>query len=171
MLMVDESPMVDESIEIAAPVSRVFDALGDARTYPHWLVGAKRIRRVDDEWPSQDSSFHHTVGAGPVTVKDRTTVVEYERPHLLRLRAGVGPLGSAFVRFVLEDLGAHRTRVVFSEEPEGGVLRFAWGTVGRPLMRLGIWGRNAVSLANLKQYVEEGGAASPHDAAGGSSAD
>jgi uncharacterized protein YndB with AHSA1/START domain len=160
------------SIEIDAPAPDVFDALGDARTYPDWLIGAKRIRRVDDGWPAEGSSFHHTVGAGPAVINDRTTILAFDRPHELRLRAGVGPFGDAFVRFTVEQVDRPtRTRVVFTEEPASGVLRLAWRTLGQPIMRLGIWGRNAASLDRLKVFVESGGKGAPERAAGGDSDD
>jgi uncharacterized protein YndB with AHSA1/START domain len=155
------------TVDIAAPRDRVFDAVGDARTYPEWLVGARRIRRVDDDWPREGSSFHHAVGAGPIEIKDRTTVVRCDRPGELRLRAHIGPLGAAFVRFVIEDSPEPgKTRLRLDEEPDSGVVRMAWTTLGRPLLRLSIWGRNAVSLENLKSYIEGGGSASADGAAG-----
>lgn len=159
--------MPTQSIDIDARPEHVFDALADARTYPRWLVGAQRIRRVDEDWPATGCAFHHTVGVGPLTLDDRTTVVDYDRPRSLRLRAGVGPLGSAHVDFELEPGPGGGTRLHFAEEPESGLLRMAWRTLGRPLMRLGIWGRNAASLSNLKAFVEAGGRGSPDEAASG----
>jgi uncharacterized protein YndB with AHSA1/START domain len=154
------------SVEIEASPREVFDALADARTYPKWLVGAKRIRRVEQDWPVEGSSFHHTVGAGPIVINDRTTIVSFQRPHELRLRAGVGPLGQAFVRFSVDEVQATRSKVTFDEEPASGLLKLAWTTLGRPLMRLGIWGRNAVSLDQLRAYVESGGTGAPETAGG-----
>jgi len=144
----------ETSITIAASNDAVFDALSDAATYPEWLVGAKRIRRVDDGWPCEGAGFHHSVGAGPLTIDDRTTILRFDPPHELRLRAGVGPLGAAEVRFVLTVESGDATRLTFEERPVAGIVRALWGTVGRPLLRLGLWGRNEVSVRQLEQFVE-----------------
>jgi hypothetical protein len=73
------------------------------------------------------------------------------------------------VRFTLAEIGGEHTRLTFEEAPASGVLKLAWTTLGRPLMRLGIWGRNARSLDRLKAYVESGGTGAPEAAAGGDS--
>jgi hypothetical protein len=109
---------------------------------------------VDDDWPEPGSSFHHTVGVGPIVVRDKTTVVRVDAPHEIRLRAGLGPLGAAIVRFTLSARDG-ATCVEFAEEPEHGAVRLAWRSLGRPLMRLGLWGRNAASLERLSHHLEE----------------
>jgi uncharacterized protein YndB with AHSA1/START domain len=140
-------------VAIPAPPERVFDALTDARTYPDWLVGAKRIRAIDDDWPAVGTAFHHTVGAGPLVLHDKTTMLHVDPPYEIRLRAGIGALGAAVVRFTLtpDDRGS---RVEFTEEPERGLVRLGWRSIGRPLLRLGLWGRNAASLERLANHLE-----------------
>jgi uncharacterized protein YndB with AHSA1/START domain len=139
-------------VTINVPKARVFDVLTDVESYPSWLVGAQRIRAVDDSWPQDGTSFHHTVGAGPLRVNDKTTIIDRVEPSELRLRAGIGP---SIVRFDLHGSDGS-TRVAFSEVPDSGLVRLGWKTFGRPLMRLGIWGRNTVSLEQLKDYLESG---------------
>jgi uncharacterized protein YndB with AHSA1/START domain len=148
----DDAPTVTE--HLTEPPERVFDVIVRPATYPQWLVGAKHIRRVDHDWPHPGSAFHHVVGAGPVTIRDHTTVVRCERPRLLELRAHAGPLGVARVRF---ELTAHErgTRLDLFEAPDAGALRTLWRVGARPLVRLTLWGRNRVSLDRLRQILAE----------------
>jgi uncharacterized protein YndB with AHSA1/START domain len=146
--------MSTNRVEIRASPDRVFDALTDARTYPEWLVGAKQIREVDQDWPAEGSAFHHTVGMGLLVVRDRTTITHIDRPRSLELEAGVGPLGAAHVRFVLEPT-ADGCQVEVDEAPSRGVVRALWHWFGRAVMQASLFSRNLVSLEKLRVYVEE----------------
>lgn len=141
---------------IDAPVARVFAVICDPRTFPDWLLGAQKIRKVDEAWPAPGSAFHHTVGAGPVHISDRTSVIEVNEPERLELRAHLGPMGSARVIFQLRAKDG-MTEVELEEFPDGGVMRVLWSTLGRAALALGIWGRNESSLQQLKAYIESSG--------------
>ena len=142
---------------IEAPAARVFDVISDPRTYPDWLLGAQKIRKVDPSWPKPGAAFHHTVGAGPIRISDHTTVLALDAPRSLELRAHVGPMGSARVIFTLrEEHGI--TEVDLEERPDGGLMRVLWSTLGRAALALGIWGRNGASLQQLTSYIEAGAA-------------
>lgn len=147
--------MIAAQEHVRASPEVVFDAVADARWYPEWLVGAKRIRHVDDTWPRPGASFAHTVGAGPLRLRGSTSVLDSDRPRRLELRAGIGPLGAARVRFTVEpeDDG---TRLTIEEEPERGAVRLLWSTPGRSLLALGLWGRNALSIRALCDRIEAG---------------
>ena len=152
--------MTTSALGIAAPAEVVYDTLVDAEAYPQWLVGAKHIRSVDGDWPDPGSSFHHAVGAGPLTVRDRTTVLLAMPPHTLVLLARVGPLGAARVRFTVtttED-GSH---VAIEEEPASGPLRAMWNPMTRPLVAVLLWGRNAASLQAFRALAEDRARARP----------
>ncbi len=140
------------SVSIDAPRAEVYARLADPRTYPSWLAGAQKIREVDPEWPAPGSRFHHRVGFGPLHIDDTTTVVRADAPDELTLRASVGLLGSALVRFRLH--GSQPTIVVFDEAPDGGLMRVLGVTVGRVVLKAGIWGRNLVSLQQLRDQIE-----------------
>jgi uncharacterized protein YndB with AHSA1/START domain len=145
--------MVSTEEHVDAPPSVVFDVVTNAEWYPDWLVGAKRIRLVEDEWPRRGAAFHHTIGAGPLRLRGSTSVVDVDAPRCLELRAGMGPLGAARVRFTMEpeDDG---TLLHIDEEPEQGLVRLLWKTPGRSVMALGLWGRNAVSIGALRDRIE-----------------
>lgn len=146
--------MTTSALGIAAPAEVVFEILVDAEAYPQWLVGAKHIRRVDDDWPAPGSSFHHAVGVGPLKVRDRTTVLLAAAPHTLVLLARIGPIGTARIRFTVtptED-GSHLS---IEEAPASGTLRALWNPVTRPLLGIGLWGRNALSLQAFRALAED----------------
>lgn len=148
--------MTTTEIDIDAPPHVTHDVLADAVSYPQWLVGAKRIRTVEPDWPAEGSSFHHAVGVGPLVIRDRTTVLRHPGEGLLELKAHIGPFGSAIVRFQVEGRdGGRASHLTIDEEPADGLVRLLWQTPGRPLVALGLWGRNAASLQALRTLVEE----------------
>lgn len=152
--------MTTSTLGIDAPAEVVFDTLVDAEAYPQWLVGAKHIRAVDDDWPAPGSSFHHALGVGPLTVRDHTTVLLAIAPHTLVLLARIGPLGTAKVRFTVTptDDGSH---LAIEEEPASGALRAMWHPITRPLAAVLLWGRNAASLQALRALAEDRARARP----------
>src|SRR4051812_42596787 len=101
------------------PVSpqRVFDVLADPRQYGYIVVGSKNIRDWDERWPGEGANFHHTVGYGPVNLKDTTEVLSVEPPRRLELAVRGRPLGKARVTFELESSDGG-TRVTMVEDPE-----------------------------------------------------
>jgi uncharacterized protein YndB with AHSA1/START domain len=143
------------ALGIDAPAEIVFSILVDAEGYPQWLVGAKYIRGVSSAWPAVGSSFQHAVGLGPLTIKDSTTISDKAPPHVLVLLAGIGPLGSARVRFTVTPDGNDGCHLSVDEEPATGALKALWNPLTRPLVAFGLWGRNAVSLQALRALAEE----------------
>ena len=105
-----------EHIEV--PVGQVYDALVDAPQYPTWLLGAREIRRPERAWPRAGSSFDHHVGAGPVEVADRTTVVRNEPGRVLELLVRARPFLEANVTFRVAGEGTG-TRIEMTERPVG----------------------------------------------------
>lgn len=139
-------------IEIAASPEAVFDVLSDPAAYAHWVVGAKEIRGADPGFPQPGTRFHHTVGVGPLTLKDHTTVVELEPPRRLVLEANLRALGSALVTLDLHPQGAG-SRIVMTERPSRGLPLRIGHKLGDVLLR----GRNFLSLEQLKELVESRG--------------
>ncbi|HVL33089.1 MAG TPA: SRPBCC family protein [Actinomycetota bacterium] len=138
------------STTIDAPPTRVYDTILDPYAFPKWVVGARRIRGVDEDWPAVMTSFHHEVGVWPLTIKDKTTMLGHESDSLVRLRARAWPAGEAEVRIKLEDTGGG-TLVTIEEEPAAGPLRAMWN----PMLVPALHARNQVSLQRLKKLVEQ----------------
>lgn len=141
--------MSTTSVEIGRSPEHVFGVLLTPQAYPHWVVGARRIRGVDPDWPKEQSAFHHTVGVWPVLVNDHTTIVESDPPSRLKLRARAWPFGEADVTLRLEPRGG-RTLVTLHEEPVKGPVRTAWNRFADVAGHV----RNSVSLIRLKRLAE-----------------
>lgn len=134
---------------IDAPVEEVWDALVDVRTYPHWLIGARRIRRIDDGWPAPGTAFHHEVGiGGPLTIRDRTRSEIVEPGRRLRLDVRARPLLRADVTFELTPT-PEGTEVSLEEHPTG------WHRLLAPLLAPLVMARNQASLGKLSDRVAE----------------
>lgn len=131
-----------------APVDAVATVLADPRSYDGVVVGSRRIRWFDPTWPEPGSSFHHTLGFGPVTIRDRSEVLDEDLPHRLRLLVHLRPVGSAEVEFRLAAEG-DGTRVTLFEVPVSGVLAASWSP---PLAALTRW-RNDRVLGRLEDVA------------------
>lgn len=108
-----------------APIDAVASVLADARAYDGVVVGSKRIRWFDARWPEAGTSFHHSIGFGPVHIRDSTTVATGELPSRLLLTVRMGPVGIAEVEFVLAAEGGG-TRVTMREDPVAGPIKVLW---------------------------------------------
>lgn len=151
-----EGPDTPETgVDVGAPIEAVWSVVADPRTYPLWLVGARRIRSVDEGWPSPGTAFHHTVGWLAVRLRDRTEVVSADPPRRLVLRAHLSVLGSATVTIDLVERNG-TTHVAMTEAPHDGPLRGLWRFGARNLLKLSLWGRNRRSLGRLETGIEDG---------------
>ena len=144
--------MARTSIRTDASPERVFSVLADAKAYPHWVVGAKQVRAVDEGWPAPGTAFHHSIGAGPASVDDATTVVELDPPRRLVLRGRARPLGTMAIVLDVRR-AADETEITITERPAAGPpswLRgpFAWA------MDVLIHLRNIESLRRLRRLAE-----------------
>ena len=99
---------------------QVWQVLSDGWAYAEWVTGTRNIRDVDDRWPQPGARIHYTVGAGPWTFDDVTTVRMVEPCRLLELEAHAGRLGTARVSIELLDWGEGRTVVILDEHPLTG---------------------------------------------------
>ncbi len=80
-----------------ATPDQVWEVLSDGWLYPLWVVGASRMREVDDHWPQAGARLHHSVGTWPLLLDDQTEVLECRPGSLLKLRAHGWPAGAAEV--------------------------------------------------------------------------
>ncbi|HEY1134888.1 MAG TPA: SRPBCC family protein [Nocardioides sp.] len=138
----------NERLTHAAP-EHVWDVLADGWLYPLWVVGASRMRSVDEEWPGVGSRIHHSVGAWPLLVDDATLVEEVDPGVRLQVRARGWPLGEARVVLTLQPEGGG-TRLVIEEDAVAGPGRL----VPPPLRGVGIAWRNIESLRRLALLAE-----------------
>jgi len=134
---------------VHATPDQVWDVLSDGWLYPLFVVGATRMRDVDEEWPAPGARLHHSVGVWPVTVDDTTSVLECDAPKRLKLRARVWPAGAAEVTFELAE-HPDGTEVTIIEDASHGPARFIPGLVRVPMLD---W-RNSETLRRFA-YVAE----------------
>ena len=59
-----------------ATPGEVFGVLSDPRGYAYWVLGSRAVRDAESDWPAKGSRFHHTVGFGPLRLRDHTSVEE-----------------------------------------------------------------------------------------------
>ncbi len=128
---------------------RVWEVLSDGWLFPLWVVGAARIRDVDDMWPEVGSRIHHSVGVWPALINDDTEVLEQQPSRLIRLQASAWPLGKAHVAISLRATGSH-TEVVIEEQATSGPGAMVPDAVIAPVMK---W-RNVETLRRLAFIAE-----------------
>jgi uncharacterized protein YndB with AHSA1/START domain len=134
---------------IAATPDDVWNVLADGWLYPLWVVGATRMRDVDESWPEKGTRIHHSVGVWPVLINDHTEVLEVVPGRSIKLRARAWPVGEAEVDIRLSDVGA-QTEVVMEENTVAG----PGALVPEPLKGLTLKWRNVESLRRLAFLAE-----------------
>jgi uncharacterized protein YndB with AHSA1/START domain len=130
------------------PRQAVWEALSDPYGYAYWVAGSKAVRDAEPGFPAPGTKFHHTIGVGPLKLRDHTEVIEAEPPGMLRLRAKGRPLGTATVILRLTP-EADGTSVEIVEHPDGAAAILALN----PLLQLFTKVRNAESLARLEELA------------------
>lgn len=133
---------------VDVPVPVVWGILADPPTYEEWVVGNKRVRRHDPHWPDPGAEFHHTVGVGPLAVKDKTVVLEAMPPRRLVMQVRALPVGVGIVTFELEEAGS-ATTVRMRERADSGPAKLLAPVLNR-LVHL----RNAETLRRLRRCAE-----------------
>jgi uncharacterized protein YndB with AHSA1/START domain len=143
---------------VAATPDDVWKVLADGWLYPLWVVGATRMRDVDDNWPEKGSRIHHSVGVWPLLINDHTEVLDVMPGRSISLRARAWPVGEAKVDIHLSDVGA-RTEVTIEEDATAGpgVL------VPEPFKGLTLAWRNTETLRRLA-FIAEGRHEAPEPA-------
>ena len=99
--------MARNTVHIDASPDEVFDVLDEPYCYSEWVVGTAKIRGADDHWPAKGSSLYHQVGTkdDDASIKDKSTILERDRPNKLVLDALARPAGIARVTLTVEPDG------------------------------------------------------------------
>ena len=141
--------MSRNQITVSATPDAVFAVLDDAEAYPRWVVGARRLRRVDADWPHEGSEFHHAIGVAGAELKDSTEVLEHVASRRIVLEVRFRPTGTARVEISVEPLEGGSV-VTMEEHPDSGPVSWLPRLVTDPALHL----RNAWSLQRLRHEVE-----------------
>ncbi len=143
---------------VHATPAQVWDVLADGWLYPLWVVGASRMREVDDHWPAVGAQLHHSVGTWPLLIDDSTEVVDATPGALLSLRARAWPTGEAGVTIRLAAVGTE-TEVTIEEDAVSGPARL----IPKPARDLPLSWRNVETLRRLAYIAERRVADAPVD--------
>ena len=136
--------------DVDAPAQAVWDVLADGWFYATWVVGASRVRDVDDSWPEQGAQIHHSVGIWPLLLNDTTRVERSTEPTELVLTARGWPAGEAKVSISITPRGEGQCTVKIEEDATRGP-----GTlIPRPARQLAIGPRNVEALRRLAFLAE-----------------
>lgn len=95
--------MVTVSKTFLASANDVWNVIADGWLYSGWVVGASRIRDVDALWPAEGAVLHHSVGAWPLLINDKTSVTASNPGKSIELIARGWPLGEAKVVITIEE--------------------------------------------------------------------
>src|SRR3954462_6129599 len=147
----DDTAVVRRTVN--ATPARIWAVLADGWLYPSWVVGASRMRDVDQSWPAPGSVLHHSVGLWPLLLDDRTEVIGSVPQKELRLKAHGWPAGAAGVLIELEPRG-DSTEVTIREDAVAGPAKL----VPPAVRQLSMVPRNREALRRLA-FLAEGRAA------------
>lgn len=130
----------------------VFRVLADGWLYPAWVVGASRIRAVDEGWPAPGSRISHSFGVWPAVIDDTTSMTEWDPPRHARMRARGWPIGEASIVIDVKPRGDGCVVRIVEDAADGP------GLLLPKLVRdMLIHGRNIETLRRLT-HLSEGGA-------------
>jgi uncharacterized protein YndB with AHSA1/START domain len=134
---------------VSATPEQVWKVLSDGWLYPLFVVGASRMRDVDESWPAVGARLHHSVGTWPLLIDDTTEVLEVDEGKRLLLLARGWPAGQANVDISLEPSGDTTTVTITEDATAGpGLL------VPKPLRDAQLHWRNVETLRRLSFVVE-----------------
>lgn len=142
--------MSTTSRPVVATPEEVWSVLADGWLYPLFVVGASRMREVDETWPAVGSRLHHSVGTWPLLIDDTTEVLEVEEDRRIVLKARGWPAGEARVEISLRPT-ADGTVVTIVENATAG----PGALVPKPVQDVQLHVRNKEALRRLA-FVAEG---------------
>ena len=128
---------------------QVFAVLSTPERYAGWVVGAKKTRVIDPDWPQPGSRFAHQQGAGPLRLNDITVVRALDAPNRIVLEAKIRPLLTAQITLTL-DPQPGGTLITMDEVPIGGPVSRLGHLLDAPLRV-----RNSRALRRLEEQVAE----------------
>ncbi|GAC69958.1 SRPBCC family protein [Gordonia soli] len=105
-----------------ASPAKVWSILSNGWLYSSWVVGASRIRSVDETWPQAGSRIHHSVGTWPLLLDDITVSRESSAGSLI-LTAHASPVGKARIELTIEK-HEHGAQVTMAEHAESLWMRW-----------------------------------------------
>jgi uncharacterized membrane protein len=109
----------ERSVEIDAPIQRVFDIAADIENSPAWQGSLKDVEVLERDADGRPSVVDTVSDAKVKTVKTKLSFT-YESPTSIRWRQEKGDVKSLDGWWKLEDLGGDRTRATYALEVDPG---------------------------------------------------
>jgi uncharacterized membrane protein len=107
------------SVEIDAPIQRVFDIAADIEGAPAWQGSLKDVEVVERDGDGRATVVDTVNDAKVKTVKNKLRF-SYDAPTAITWRQEKGDVKSLDGRWTLEDLGGDRTRATYALEVDPG---------------------------------------------------
>jgi uncharacterized membrane protein len=109
----------EKSVEIDAPIQRVFDIAADIESSPAWQGSLKDVEVLEHDADGRASLVDTVSDAKVKTVKTKLSFT-YNSPTEIRWRQEKGDVKSLVGWWKLEDLGGDRTRATYALEVDPG---------------------------------------------------
>jgi uncharacterized membrane protein len=109
----------ERSVEIDAPIQRVFDIAADIENSPAWQGSLKDVDVLEHDADGRPSLVDTVSDAKVKTVKTKLSFT-YNSPTEIRWRQEKGDVKSLVGWWKLEDLGGDRTRATYALEVDPG---------------------------------------------------
>jgi uncharacterized membrane protein len=109
----------ERSVEIDAPIQRVFDVAADIEGAPAWQGSLKEVAVLQRDGDGLATLVDMVNDAKVKTVKNQLRFT-YDAPTSIRWRQEKGDVKSLDGRWTLEDLGGDRTRATYALEVDPG---------------------------------------------------
>ena len=139
------------SIDIAAPVQKVWDIVEPIERHIDWMADAVAIRFQTEQTRGTGTTFFCDTKVGPIKLVDVMTITAWEPGKVMGVTHTGVVTGTG--EFTLEAIDASNTRFTWTEK-----LTFPWwlggplgALVGGQIVMKAIWRRN---LRELKKLVE-----------------
>lgn len=139
------------SIDIAAPVQKVWDVVEPVERHIDWMADAVAIRFQTEQTRGTGTTFFCDTKVGPIKLVDVMTITAWEPGKVMGVKHTGVVTGTG--EFTLDAIDANNTRFTWTEK-----LTFPWwlggpigAFVGGKIVMKAIWRRN---LRELKKLVE-----------------
>ena len=139
------------SVDIAAPVQKVWDIVEPVERHIDWMADAVAIRFQTEQTRGTGTTFFCDTKVGPIKLVDVMTITAWEPGKVMGVKHTGVVTGTG--EFTLDAIDASHTRFTWTES-----LTFPWwlggpigAFVGGQIVMKAIWRRN---LRELKKLVE-----------------
>lgn len=135
---------------MACSPQAVFDVLADGWVFPSWVVGASRMRDVDEAWPQVGARLQHSFGVWPMLINDETVVREWDPPRRMVMSPKGWPVGEALVTIDVKQRGDGCVVRIQERAQRGPATALPYA-----MLDLYLHARNAEALRRLS-FIAEG---------------